>query len=293
MANTINYFSSDHNMDFFLFIRNQFPNFTSSQQQIANYLIENKDKIANQTAYEISQCAHVSEASVVRFCKALGFKGFKELKIKMVSSLGSQSEKAVPSLIEQNDSPTEVVTKLMRLESEDIKFCLKMLDMAVIIEVINLINACDRIVFFGVGSSAIAADNAMDHFIHYGKNAQAESESYKQIALANSLGPRDLAFAISISGNSLVPIQAIEIAKKNGAATVCITQNSNSHLAKMCDKVIYSYRKSKDLDDLGTATRIVQISIIDAIAVAYATMNWDKTEQIAAENRSYFKTLRF
>lgn len=44
----------------------------------------------------------------------------------------------------------------------------------------------------------------------------------------------------------------MEIAKKNVATTVCITQNFHSQLAKMFDKIIYSYRKSKDLDDLGT-----------------------------------------
>ena len=81
----------------------------------------------------------------------------------------------------------------------------------------------------------------------------------------------------------------MEIAKRNGARTVCITQNPHSKLAKFCDKTIFSLRKSQDLDDLGTATRIVQIAVLDAISVAYATSNWDKVVAVAAENRSYFK----
>ena len=117
-----------------------------------------------------------------------------------------------------------------------------------------------------------------------------KTESYSQIGLANTLTSSDLAVAVSISGESLIPIQAIQVARKNHVPTVCITQNPNSNLARLCDHSIVCFRKNSELDDLGTSSRIVLISIIDALAVAYAAQNWDQSAAIVRENREIFKS---
>ena len=156
----------DNSTDFFLYIRNQYPHLTPLHQKIADYFLDNSASIVNQSTAEISQGADVSEASVVRFCRNIGFKGLKDLKIKLAGNLAVTNAKAVPNIIEKSDDSLEVVSKMMQLEYEDIKFCLEMLDKSIILDVLHMINESDRLAFFGVGSSAIVAENAKERFLH-------------------------------------------------------------------------------------------------------------------------------
>lgn len=261
-----------------------------SQQKIADYIIEDPAKSITQTSKEISDTLGLSEATIVRFCQKLGFKGYRDFRLKLAQDLGNDSSQpVVPEGITRNDSSIDVIKKVMQIEYEDIKFTSGMLNEAVLLKVLELISKCDKLAFFGVGSSSLVASTAKEHFLHYGKPCFAESEGLSQITLANTLNPGDVAFAFSISGASKTPIKALEIATKRGAHTISMTQNTSSPLAKLSEYVIQIYRKDQSIDDLGTATRIVHLSIIDALAIAYASQEWDRTTEITKINRANFK----
>jgi DNA-binding MurR/RpiR family transcriptional regulator len=262
-----------------------------SSKKVAEYVAAVPGKVINQTSMELAADIDVSEASVVRFCQKLGFKGFREFKIRLAQDLGTDSP--VPIGINQGDSVWDVVQKVMNIEYEDIKFTSDMLDRAKVEEAISILRNAEKIAFFGVGSSSLVAKNAKEHFLYYGKSAHAESEGLAQIVLANTLGKNDAAFAISISGQSQIPIKAVTIAAKNGAKTICLTHNAQSPLAKVSDCVLLGFRKDKSMDDLGITTRIVLTVIIDALSVAYASQEWDKVSYIARENRTNFKPYQF
>ena len=271
------------------YIMSQKENLNESQCKIADYIISSPGKIINQTSKEIADTLNLSEATVVRFCQRLGFKGYRDFRLKLAEDQGNNSVIHVPEGINRDDSTIDVVKKVMQIEYEDIKFTLDMINEHIVSEALELITNCNKLAFFGVGSSALVASMAKEHFLHYGKSAYAEFEGLSQIVLANTLGPEDVAFAISISGRSKVPLNAMEVAVRSGAHTICLTQDPSSPLAKMSDCVLQVYRKDHSIDDLGTATRIVHISIIDALAVAYASGDWDRIAQIAASNRKNFK----
>lgn len=260
-----------------------------SQQRIAEYIIEEPTRVVSQTSRELADTLDLSEASIVRFCQKLGFKGYRDFRLKLAQDQGTELANPVPEGVSPEDSSIEVVRKVMQIEYEDIKFTSGMLNEAVLLKVLDLITQCNRLAFFGVGSSALVASTAKEHFLHYGKPAFAEAEGLSQIVLANTLEPGDVAFAFSISGASKTPIKALEIATRRGAHTVSMTQNPTSPLAKLSEYVLQIYRKDQSLDDLGTATRIVHLSVIDALAVAYAAQDWDRTLEITKTNRANFK----
>lgn len=259
-----------------------------SQKKIADYIISQPEKVIQQTSKEIAETLAFSEATIVRFCKKIGFKGYKDFKLKLAQNLGNQPLTTSVG-ISPEDNSLDVVKKALRIEYEDIKFSLDMLDEAVISEVLKLIHNCRKIVFFGVGSSSLVASAAKEHFLHYKKSAYAETEGLAQLLLANTLDEQDVAFAISTEGASKLPIKALEIATKNGAKTICLTQDPSSPLAKIAQLVIQIYRKDSSIDGLGTVTRIVPMAIIDALSVAYATTKWDSLADFSRENRENYK----
>lgn len=260
-----------------------------SHCKIADYVISSPDKIIGQTSREIADTLNFSEATIIRFCQKLGFKGYKEFHLKLAQDQGNNPAWHVPQGITKDDDCLSVVKKVMQIEYEDIKFTSDMLNEEVVLKVLELITKCNKLVFFGVGSSALVASTAKEHFLHYGKSAYAELEGLSQIVLANTLTPGDVAFAISISGASKIPIKALEVAAKCGAHTICLTQNPSSPLAKISDFTLQVFCKDQSIDDLGTASRIVHMALIDSLSIAYASQEWDRVAQIAAVNRANFK----
>lgn len=255
---------------------------------ISKYILRNPQETIGLTAKELAKNTKVSEASVVRFCQSIGFKGFGEFKIKLARDIGSDTSTAIPEGIKRNDSAWNVVNKVMQIEYQDIQFALDMLDQTIVTKALKYIQNAEKIAFFGIGSSSLVALSGKEHFLHYGKTALNEIDSLSQIVLANTLTKNDIAFAISLSGETLVPIEAVHVASHNGAKTICLTQNSSSTLAKACNLCIAARRKSNSLDDLGATTRIVHTALIDALSIAYASQNWDRVSAIAKDNKHNF-----
>jgi DNA-binding MurR/RpiR family transcriptional regulator len=62
------------------YIRARFDEFSRSQKDVAQYIVDHLDEAAFQTAEELARRANTSSSTVVRFSQALGFEGFPELQ---------------------------------------------------------------------------------------------------------------------------------------------------------------------------------------------------------------------
>src|SRR5579859_3764858 len=62
------------------YIRSRFEDFSRSQKDVAQYIVDHLDEAAFQTAEELARRANTSSSTVVRFSQALGFEGFPELQ---------------------------------------------------------------------------------------------------------------------------------------------------------------------------------------------------------------------
>src|ERR1700681_3756191 len=62
------------------YITARFDEFSRSQKDVAQYIVDHLDEAAFQTAEELARRANTSSSTVVRFSQALGFEGFPELQ---------------------------------------------------------------------------------------------------------------------------------------------------------------------------------------------------------------------
>jgi DNA-binding MurR/RpiR family transcriptional regulator len=61
-------------------IRSRFEEFSRSQKDVGQYIVDHLDEAAFHTAEELARRANTSSSTVVRFAQALGFEGFPELQ---------------------------------------------------------------------------------------------------------------------------------------------------------------------------------------------------------------------
>jgi len=257
------------------YIKNIYPSLTGSLQKIALYIIDKPNIVIESTVQALSGEIGVSDTSVIRFCKELGFSGYADFKLKFAQDFGG-GKSYVPDVISKNDSPWDVISTILRNEYEDIKFTLQMTDKNNMLKATAMLHAARRIGFFGIGSSGIVACDAKEHFLLLGKAAQYEPDGTAQVLLVNSLHKEDLAFAISLTGQTRIPLKVLEIAKRNGVPSICLTQNPQSEMSKYADVTLLAYKKSRASEDLATSSRIIFSAILDALAVACSTCDWDK-----------------
>ena len=65
--------------------------FTSTQQKIADYFLNNQERLAGLSSQEAAQEIGVSDASIIRFCRIIGYEGFKDLKAHVFNMLVENS----------------------------------------------------------------------------------------------------------------------------------------------------------------------------------------------------------
>lgn len=268
-------------------IKQNFDRLTPVYQKVAFYILSHPGKVLELNAAEISKESSTSEASVIRFCKEIGFKGFQDFKIKLAKDLGADTDLPVPENISKLDEPWEVFNKVMSWEQENLRIAMNMIDKNTFLKVVDVLSRTNRIGFFAIGSSFPVAYDAYWRFSKIGIPCQIQQDSGAQIILAKSLKPGDTAFIISRSGQSKVPVSISKIANANGVTTIVLTQNSKSEAAKHSDLALVTPKNIGKSPDGATASEIVHMSLIGAIYSATTVQKWDE----AIENMKIYSHL--
>ena len=134
-------------------IRGRMNYLTNTERKIANYVLENYDQVLNSNITELAENAKVSDASVVRFCRSLGYKGYQDFKINAAKDVLPR-EKHLNPILEESDSPDVICRKIFNLEISVLERTLASLNMREVEKAAQLIFHGKRVVFFGSGGSS-------------------------------------------------------------------------------------------------------------------------------------------
>lgn len=140
------------------------------------------------------------------------------------------------------------------------------------------IMASDRILIYGLGNSAAVALDFQHKLLRAGCNAVSFSDNHMQVISASHLTSSDVAVGISHSGSSKDIVEALKIARSNGAATISITNQGKSPITKQSDIVLNTASNETKYSILGLNSRIAQLAIISSI---YYYIAFQQDEQVA------------
>ncbi len=247
-----------------------------AEKRIADYIIENTDEIIGMSISELSEKCGCGDATLVRFSKRLQLSGFGMLKIRLASEL-SQSI-AFGGDIQENDSPyvifqnriLDIVASLHNTEA--------ILDHEQLLLASKTIMKSDRIVTFGLGSSAAVAQDAAHKLSRLGLVAQSCTDNHMQALIASHLKRGNVAIGISHSGASKDIIEALELSRACGATTVCITNYGKPPILEQSDIVLFTKAEETKRSILAMSSRIAQLAILDSI-YTYIVLNSNNKAQ--------------
>jgi len=251
--------------------------FHRSEQQVADYVLANIDTVAHLTIREIAEQVDVSDATVNRFCRSLGCKGFKDFKINWAQNVAVSLQYMADSY-DSGTATERLVSQVFNTLVDTLNIAQRQLIPEDLERAIDLISNCKRIVFIGVGggSSTVAKEGA-NRFFRLGIPTESSSDGYYQRMLASTLGKGDLLFAISATGQVRELIDSVNIANQYGASTLSLTTRGSA-LAQASDLAL-EVNLPEDQDIFKpSAARLINMAIIDVLAAGVAHRHQDVTK---------------
>jgi DNA-binding MurR/RpiR family transcriptional regulator len=243
-----------------------YPSLRDSEKKVVDYIQAHINEIIYLSISNLAEKCGVSEASIIRLCKAMKFSGYQELKINIAKFI-VEPVKYIHEEVNENDSTEEIIRKVMTADMKAIEDTLKVLDPVQIEKSIKALSNAGRIEFYGVGGSGLVALDAQHKFFKYGISCIAYNDPHMQIMSASLLHKGDIVVGISHSGSTKDLINSLSEASKAGAATICITSSIKSPITKVCDYTLLVLAKELEYKTEPMAARIAQLSVIDILAV--------------------------
>jgi len=266
-----------------------YPRMSAKEQRIADYFL-NTEIVSLRSAQELAEKTGTSSATVVRFCRRLGFDGFSEFKYSYQHPFTASLRGNVP--INDSDSTKTILKKFGAFSKNAIDDVVSVMSENVELErAIEAIEQADKTVFFAEGGSGGIAISAANGLCNVGLHCEAVTDGYTQIVTASFLGKNDVAIGICHRGDIIDIIQALDVANRRGATTISIVGQLSSPIMKYTDIALFAGTKSISPNDV-SAQRICELFIISALQCALFNKNFERLSQQAKVVKKFTKVKR-
>lgn len=250
-------------------IRAALPSLTPLEGKVASDILARRDITADTPLKEIAEGSGVSEAMVVKVAKKLGFAGFRDFRDGLIGYYTSESA-ALHTEITPEDTPGMIVQKVFRTAMQALEETFAILDLEAFERAATYLHRARHRDFIGLGGSAQIARDVAHKFLRIGIRASVFDDAHMMMMSAALLGPDDAVVAFSHSGETAAVIEAVELARKNGARVIAVTNYSQSTLARAVDVVLCSTAENSPLLGENATARIAQLNLLDALFVEVA-----------------------
>lgn len=243
-----------------------------TEQRIAKFLLEYRDSLVAMNAAELAREAGVSSASVIRFARQMGYRGYPEFKVDYLSDEKQHKAESLYGNLSRNDDTAQIIVKSGQLFISAIEKSLELLEPAAVDAVAQKLVEAKRIVLFGIGSSAIVANDIFHKLIRVNKSALFSPDLHVQLSYSANLGEGDLAIAVTARGNTPEVNRMLKSAHENGCTTIALTRFGQDDAARLADLTL-PYYYDEQHSQLGVITpQVLQMVIFDTLFFKYLTL---------------------
>lgn len=263
----------------FLRLRELRNSLTPVEKTIGEYILQNKDQIPRLSIRELARNSHSSDASVLRFCKTLGFGSYRDFIVGVTAALGSVNKSnSEYTDIQPGDDLQTIITNISLNNCKSIEDTMNVIDRDAIGAAVKLLRRATRIDFYGVGASGLVCMDAQQKFTRIGKTCFAYTDGHNQLTASSLLSSGDVAVLISNSGDTLDILETLAVAKQSGASIIAITRYVRSALASQADVVLSISTPEITIRSGAMGSRIAMLNIIDILFAGVASADYKKVK---------------
>jgi RpiR family carbohydrate utilization transcriptional regulator len=250
-------------------IQERYGSLRKSERIVADHLRAHPGQRLDSSITEFSRRLGVSEATISRVSRALGYEGFQDMKLSLAEEMYGHSAFAnIPTELDENDTLITTGRKLANTLAASLQETHKLLDGERIQKVVDAIEKAEKLVFVGVGGAAAICDEAVHLFLKAGIDASSYGDGYTQTIAAATMSPSRIMIGVSHTGRTQTVANALELARRKGSFTVAITSDPEAEVARAAEVVLVTSHHDRPpvaLHGDFLEGRICQLFLIDLL----------------------------
>ncbi len=241
-------------------IRENHEKFFSAEKKVADFVLQNPQKAVDSNVSQLAKHSGVSDATVVRMCHHIGYKGYYQFRITLARDLGKIQYGSV-SAVKSKDS----VEKVFQEYAEAMLDIGRTIDSEVMWNCVNLLKTCKQAHIMAVGNTSPLAQYMGFRLGRLGVRCTYNIAPEYFLNHVNLAEEGDILIAISQSGNSKQVVQGLELGKEKGLKSIAITAFAQSPVSDLADHVLLSSGKEETFGYYKGYAHLNETAVIDAL----------------------------
>lgn len=243
-------------------LRSVSADMTPALERVATAVLNEPDVVLYQSITELADHSKSSEATVMRFCRDLGFSGFQDFKLALARELAMRDNTA------QINGASDAVQELVATAVMALKETEKLIDRGALEQAAAALVAARHIAIFGVAASAITAEYLAYKFTRIGLMCRAGRDAHLAMMTAATANESVVQIIVSSSGSTIDAVKVAEVARASKCKVIGITNRSKSPLVGLCDITFVASWPETPLTGGAFPSKISQLLIVDALIAA-------------------------
>jgi RpiR family transcriptional regulator, carbohydrate utilization regulator len=241
----------------------------TARRAILEMILADPDRVLAESFEQLAQRVGSSVPTIMRTCRDLGFAGLREFKLALAHELALGGS-ALHRRVHVDDSADDVVAKISRSAAASVVSVREQLDMVALDAAVTAIAAASQIDLFGTGATSwFMAQDLQSRLYRLGLPANAWPDYHLQQVAAAGQKPQGVVIAISHVGGMPSLLDAVDIARKQGALAVCITRPGTA-LAGRADALIGLNVPDDAVMHVGLDAYLTHLTVIEILTVLVA-----------------------
>ena len=253
--------------------------FSKSDRLLADYFLANPCCVNKETASSLSLLTGVSPATIVRFCRKLGFDGLADMKKSIAYSNYIESTASDMDLAKGDDAET-VKNKVIQYTKMIVDQLQVSLDASLLQKAADMIGSAAHVVIVGEGGSGTICRAAYDIFLKLAISCRFVEDIMFQMMEISMMGENDVLLFIINSGRTYNVLQNAEYARDRGLATIGIVGSPNSPLSRFLDVELQTSMFSSSYFSDISAARLCELTTVSILhSILALTRNEEQMEK--------------
>jgi DNA-binding MurR/RpiR family transcriptional regulator len=206
------------------------------------------------------------------------------MKIALASDIIEPIED-IHETIQENDTEAEVMSKVFQSNKNALTYTQEVLDESTVRQAVQYLLEASELHFYGSGGSGVTAQDGQHKFMRTGLPSHAYTDAHWQVMAASQLKPNDVAIVISHSGANEDVLEAMDVAKEQGARIIAITSYAKTPISQKADLTLQTISRETEYRSEALASRLAELSLLDGLYVNYCIKKKDQAQEAVAKIR--------
>lgn len=261
-------------------IRNVRPEMTASEQKIGDYVLTNANRVPSLSVRELAGRTGTSDATVMRFCKDLSFRGYRDFIVALSMSNAADQLNAGSgdsyTDVQPGDSIQTIRSNIFNNAVQSLNETANLLTTAALDKAVGLICGASQIHYFGIGASGIVCDDAMEKFTRIHFACFSHTERHDQLTTAAILGEGDVAVLVTYSGRTPEIIEVYEMLHAKHIPLIVFTRIGKAGLFEDADVVLNVISHEVTMRSGATCSRIAMLTANDVVFTSVVARRYNE-----------------